>query len=325
MRTFWMLVIAAVCLSGYDFNLKGRAVLSTGEVRLHDIVDGAADAPNPVLFTAPVEPTVYQLRSLIAHLNRVIPDVSYSISGSSIMVIPSGAASAAIPAGAAASVRTPVISAANDASADKVKKTITDKLLDAVIKPGENRDDIRIKFLYKLPEASIDNTDQVKFIFAEGKQSGTQRIRVELYAADGRKKNWFEILVEIYRVKQVLTAKDYIGKNVRVAEGMVAFEEYRTDRIPADSITSLAELSGTTTKYYVKRGNILRRFHLGETVAIKKGDIVDVHYQDGRIAMIVKATALASGTENDTISLRNETTKREFTGSITGGVVYYKH
>ncbi|MEK6793801.1 MAG: flagellar basal body P-ring formation chaperone FlgA [Spirochaetota bacterium] len=334
MRRLCLIIILTI-IPAYVFALTltlRQHISVSGDVRLLDAFHSDGDIANPVLMPRPTTTTTVTLAFLLAQVNRELSGIDLDAVGSRIVISPGAsrasgsetppAAASAAPRSISTGTDMPTRDDANTTDTDPWRAFVADKLLDAIVPGGAKKSEFRVKFLYKLPVITMRNDNTLSFVFGQGKMVGTQRIRVDVLSRDGKRENWFETLVEVYTVKTVLTAKAYIDKNTAMTSDLCEAREYRSDRIPADSVTDAAELANRMTKYYIKRDNIVRRFHLADTIAVHKGDTVDVHMNDGAIMLSVKATALADAGENMRVKLMNPTTKREFAGIVRKGIVY---
>lgn len=321
MRRSFSIVILMIptMLSALTLTLKREACVAS-DVRLLDVFTADGDIENPVIMPKPANTTTVSLAFLLAEANRVLGAAAFDAVGSRIVIRPAGASAA--PMQSAAKEASPEVPETGSSNGDAYRTFVSDRLLDAIVPAGAKKNEYRVKFLYKLPEVAVRNGSTLAFNFGQGKMLGTQRIRVDVMSREGKRENWFETLVEVYTVRTVLTAKAYIDKNVTVTPELFEAKEFRTDRIPADSVTDAAELANRMTKYYIKRDNIVRRFHLADTIAVHKGDTVDVHAADGALSLAVKAVALADAGENMRVKLMNAATKREISGVVRKGVVY---
>lgn len=310
-----LLLCFALPLRAVELKLKS-ACASDGEyLTLNDLFDVVGDAGNPRVMKRPERVTVYTVSDLLPYLDDSLKGIPFTLLGSSIEVTPV------------------TVTITEQTLAEKIRGAYRPSVTGGGIglstegTPNAIEDpNIRyeVRFLYAVPEIALNHGNyRLELVFEDPGKIGVQKIRVNIIDANMRRAESFVVTTDIFPMRRVLVAKEFIKKKTALADDMFETKEFRADRIPSDSVFNAQETRDAVSKMHIAKGNIVRRIHLNDDVAVRKGDTVRVAYKKNAISVEIDAIAIEAASEGDSVRVKNAKTGKEFVAHVRQGAVVY--
>lgn len=157
---------------------------------------------------------------------------------------------------------------------------------------------------------------QVELPFASGE-------RVTAKASCHTPRSWSLFLTA--RVQQYMTvvvARTPIRRDSRIRPTALSLSEQNVVRLNGEFYTRLQDVSGLNARTDIGSGEIITPRQLEEALAVQKGDRVTLEVRSGGLLIRTLGIALENGRIGQRISVRNERSGRELSGTVSAaGVV----
>lgn len=191
------------------------------------------------------------------------------------------------------------------------------------IKQEISCDDCEVKVLsYHLPFGKkLEDFSSVQIISKDSKALGRKVFSAYFSTAEG--KNYIgTIFVYVDKMVQVLIPKKRIERNEKASPSDFDLKFVPLTLTPKDFI-SPDDVAGReiSLKVPVAKGEILRRTHILEEIAIKKGDKVKIVLETPKFYVEFPAVALSDAKEGEEIKVRNLSSNKVVYGKALSGKI----
>jgi len=146
---------------------------------------------------------------------------------------------------------------------------------------------------------------------------GRTSFNVAIYE-NGKLTQMVPVLAEVLLAKPVVVSSRSINRGQTIQRDDLQIEEQCFDR--AEDVTSITmnELVGQRARRLIRRRNRIRPQDVESIPLVKRNDLVTVWVRWGSLEVKSSAKAMEAGCLGDVIQLRNEMSKKTFSGQITG-------
>ncbi|MEZ5690833.1 MAG: flagellar basal body P-ring formation chaperone FlgA [Rickettsiales bacterium] len=90
----------------------------------------------------------------------------------------------------------------------------------------------------------------------------------------------------------------------------IEFKSFPQKRINSNSITDIADIIGKTPIRSISAGRPIRKNEISRPALISKNSLVNIRYKTANMEIIATGEALTEGAKNDTIEVRNSSSKK---------------
>lgn len=126
------------------------------------------------------------------------------------------------------------------------------------------------------------------------------------------------VVAEVALIRRVVTAKRPINRGMTIGDGDVALELRRFDNISRIGVTDPRAVVGQRARTFVDRGDMVLARDVEPLPLVKRGDFVTVYHRRSGLLVKTVGKALGGGSFGETISVKNEGSKRSYEATITG-------
>lgn len=290
--------------------LKQKTFAESENVCLYDIADiKDGEVENTILFKTALNVTTYDIKDLYPYITKALGNYNYIVIGQNVTVTPN--------------ISREKEGINNNEYDTPEKKIMSDAIIRKLPLTSGKDEYYKITYLYKLPSVDINTRDyDIEPVIDNLKKEGVQNIRFNVNNKRGERVNWFETVVEIYKMKTVYVAKMGHEKGSLVVSGNFEKSEFRSSRIPSDSIMDVDKVQGARLNYNMQKGNILREFHMKNNLSVKKGETVKAVLNSGGVYVQIDALASEDGYDGKKIKMKNKSTGKYIEGYVRGNMVY---
>ena len=148
------------------------------------------------------------------------------------------------------------------------------------------------------------------------RNDGRFDMTVELVGASGPRK--LVLTGTAREMVSVLTLAQPLDKGQLVRPEDVTVLRLPRSRVPARSLTEVADVAGLAARSNLRPGRPLSRSDLERPQLIARGDQVTLIFEIGAMRLTTKGQAMASGAAGDLIDIMNIQSRRTVTGTVLG-------
>lgn len=126
------------------------------------------------------------------------------------------------------------------------------------------------------------------------------------------------VVAEVALIRRVVTAKRPINRGMTISDGDVSLELRRFDNISRIGVVDPRAVIGQRARSFIDRGDMVLARDVEPLPLVKRGDFVTVYRRQAGLLVRTVGKALGGGSYGDTISVKNEGSKRSYEATITG-------
>lgn len=130
----------------------------------------------------------------------------------------------------------------------------------------------------------------------------------------GKKRIWASAYVEVMR--PVVIARYPMERNQMISARDVCLEKRDMARVPLGAVTDLNWVVGRRLKRAVRMGTILKKAMVDMPPLVKRGDVVNLVIETGRLKITALGRAEQRGGKGDTVRVVNLDSKRRIYGKV---------
>lgn len=151
----------------------------------------------------------------------------------------------------------------------------------------------------------------VELPFASG-----ERVTAKVSCQSPRQWSLF-VTARVQQFIDVVTARRPIPRNSTIQASALTLSERDVTRLRGDYFTRLQDVAGQTARTPIDNAEVISPRALEATLAVKRGDQVNLVVQKGGLIIRTKGIALEDGHLNEQIDVRNLRSGRELRGRVT--------
>lgn len=152
---------------------------------------------------------------------------------------------------------------------------------------------------------------QVDLPFANG-----ERVTAKVSCSSPRPWSLF-VTARVQQFIDVVTARRPIPRNTTIQASALTLSERDVTRLRGDYFSRMQDVAGQTARIPIDNGDIISPRQLEATLAVHRGDQVNLVVRKGSLLIRTKGIALEDGHLNQQIDVKNVRSGRQLRGTVT--------
>lgn len=198
-----------------------------------------------------------------------------------------------------------------------VSSAVEKRIISFIMKFYGDRDDMQIKIDH-LPDALRDRPAVKNINFGKIPDSNGYGTCIVEIAGRGRRARNVYVPFNVTVKRQLFVLLSDMKRGDVIREGDIDTRETFINDRHASYPQDIDDVIGRVVKRSMIAGTVLTKASLEDSYLVRRGEIVNIVVDNNKLLVQTKGRALDRGRAGDTIRVKNITSNREITGTVTG-------